>query len=84
MHFSICLSTNHSEIRTFYSVLSKPSLLYQCQKSFTPCGNGLIPVLDLQKREWPVTLAICVFSRFFACFFGPLAVFHTDNVEGEQ
>jgi len=28
--------------------------------------------------------AIRVLSRFFACFFGPLAVFHTDNVEREQ
>jgi hypothetical protein len=25
-----------------------------------------------------------VLSRFFACFLGPLAVYHTDNVEREQ
>ena len=45
-----------SEIRTLSSILSKPSLLYQCEKSYTPCGNGLSPVLDLQKRKWPEAL----------------------------
>jgi hypothetical protein len=64
-HFPMCLSTNHSETWTLSSVLSKPSLLYQCEKSFTPCGNGLRRVLDLQKRKWPETLFLLLPPRIF-------------------
>ena len=61
----MCLSTNHSETWTLSTILSKPSLLYQCEKSFTPCMNGLSPVLDLQKRKWPETLFFLLQPRMF-------------------
>lgn len=64
-HFPMSLYTNHSETWTLSSVLSKPSLLYQCEKSFTPCGNGLRRVLDLQKRKWPETLFLLLPPRIF-------------------
>ena len=67
MQFSICLYTNHSETRNLYYVLSKPSLLYQCEKSFTSCGNGLSPVLDLQKWKWPETLLVGAASQAEVC-----------------
>ena len=38
------------------SVKAVPPVSMQCEKSFTPCENGLSPVLDLQKRKWPETL----------------------------
>jgi hypothetical protein len=51
MQCSRCLSTHHSETWTLSSVLSKLYLQYQCKKSFTPCGNRLRPVLEMQNES---------------------------------
>ena len=52
---SACLQTIQKPGLSILFCQSRPSM-YQCEKSFTPCGNGLSPVLDLQKRKWPMTL----------------------------
>jgi hypothetical protein len=65
-----CLPTIQKPGLSILFCQSRPSM-YQCEKSFTPCGNGLSPVLALQKRKWPVTLFLLLQLRtFFALVRG--------------